>query len=85
MSWSLYYRYIYVYINIYYVCMYIRMYIIPLYTCKQHLNGGSVELELIAQLSNDFPGVGTHTVHFVDEGNAWHLVPLHLAVNGVGL
>ena len=51
----------------------------------RHLDGRGVEEQLVLQLRDDAPGVGAHPVHLVDEGDAGDLVPLHLAVDGVGL
>mmetsp|Transcript_68574 Transcript_68574/g.163643 ORF Transcript_68574/g.163643 Transcript_68574/m.163643 type:complete len:345 (-) Transcript_68574:177-1211(-) len=49
------------------------------------LHGRGVQEQLILQLLDDPPGIRTRPVHLVDERQARNTVPLHLAVNGVGL
>ena len=49
------------------------------------LDGGGGHLELGVDLFHCLPGVGTHAVHLVDEGDSRDIVALHLAVDGGGL
>ncbi|GKT92279.1 hypothetical protein Ct61P_10129 [Colletotrichum tofieldiae] len=49
------------------------------------LDGGGGDLELLVDLFDGLPGVGTHAVHLVHETDAGDVVALHLTVDGDGL
>ena len=50
-----------------------------------NLHQHGVVAQLVLHLVDDLVGIGAHPVAFVDEGDARHLVPLHLPVHGQGL
>ena len=52
---------------------------------ERNLDSGSGDLELVVDLLDRLPGVGTHTIHLVDEGDTGDVVALHLSVDGNGL
>jgi hypothetical protein len=52
---------------------------------NRHLKSGSWYPELLVDLLDCLPRVGTHTVHLVDKGDPRNVVSPHLPVDGDGL
>jgi len=50
-----------------------------------NLHGRGIQLELIPQVVNDLPWIGSLPIEFVDEGQSGDVVTLHLSIDREGL
>ena len=52
-----------------------------LFCANWELHEYSITLHLVSDLLNNTLGVGSSAVHFINKGNPWHMITLHLPIH----